>query len=70
MNPINLFPTIIGFSEDLEFTSKLLPIVKTYLSKLNEPKYRWDYKITYDANLPINTDPNLNFLRDKIIEQC
>ena len=45
MNSVNLFPTTIGFSEDLEFTNKLLPIVKDYLSKLNETKYRWDYKI-------------------------
>ena len=25
---------------------------------------------SYDSNLPINTDPNLDFVRNKIIEQC
>jgi uncharacterized protein (TIGR02466 family) len=70
MTPINLFPTTIGVSEDLDFTNKLLPIVKDYLSRLNESQYRWGYKITYDANLPLNTDPVLEFVRKKILEQC
>ena len=70
MEKIELFPTTIGYFFDKEFTDKLLPIVKEYLGNLNQEEYRWGYKITYDSKQPINTDPKLSFLREKILEMC
>lgn len=65
MNYEKIFPSVIGYDYDKEFTDKVLPVAKEYLGDATKLTYRWGYKNTHGT---IINDSKVNFIYDKIVQ--
>jgi uncharacterized protein (TIGR02466 family) len=69
MNFVNIFPSIIGYNVDKQFTDKILPFANEYLAQETRVTYTWNYKNTYGNDYAMR-DNNLNFIKKRIYDMC
>jgi len=62
-----LFPTLIGYKQDVEFTDKVLLSAKEILNDSTNITNAWNYKNTY-GNTSIMENTHIDYLKQYIIE--
>lgn len=67
MQQLNVFPTAISHTVDIELAKKVLPIAKKYLADKSLLTYEWGYKNTYTGGQGLATAPDLQFFVDYIL---
>jgi uncharacterized protein (TIGR02466 family) len=62
-----IFPTVIGYKQDIAFTDKALLNAKEILNDKNNLTNAWNYKNTY-GNLTIAQDKSIEYISQYIIQ--